>query len=116
MHPTVWQSAGGAGFSGQHGCAGELATDIEAQAPIGFKIRNATARIAKPNFVLAFMVSVGELLCTLPTSSLAPLNLFSATWAPQRQFYLWGNPRSLRSFALGLALVASLDHTRSPLF
>ena len=39
-----------------HGCAGGLATDIEVQAPIGFNRRKATARIAKPNFVVAFMV------------------------------------------------------------
>jgi hypothetical protein len=71
-HPTVWQSTGGAGAFGQHGCAGGLATDMEAHAPIGFKRRKATARIAKPNFVVAFMVPLANLQCTLPTTSLTP--------------------------------------------
>ena len=71
-HPTVWQSEGGAGFSGQHGCAGGLATDIEAQAPIGLKRRKATAKIAKPNLVLAFMVCFADLRCTFPSTILTP--------------------------------------------
>ena len=66
--PTVWQCTGGAGFSGQHGCAGGPATDIEAQAPIGFKSRKATARTAKPSFVLAFIVPFAELPCTFSTT------------------------------------------------
>jgi hypothetical protein len=70
--PTVWQSAGGAGLFGQHGCAGGLATDIEAQAPIGFNTRKATARIAKPSFVLAVIVPFADLPCMFSTTLFTP--------------------------------------------
>ena len=57
-HPGVAQSCSGAGAVGQHGCAAEPVTVIEAQNAIGFN-RKATVRITRPNFVLAFMASFG---------------------------------------------------------
>jgi len=53
--PVFAQSSGATGALGQQGCDGRLVTDIEAQAPIGFKTRKATARIASTSFALAFM-------------------------------------------------------------
>jgi hypothetical protein len=53
--PGFAQSSGATGAFGQQGCEAEVVTDIEAQAPIGFKTRKATARIASTSFALAFM-------------------------------------------------------------
>ena len=51
-HPDV------AGAFWLHGWAGGgLGAAIEAQASIGFRGRKATVKIAKPNFILALMVS-----------------------------------------------------------
>jgi hypothetical protein len=54
--PGFAQSSGETGAFGQQGCEAGVVTDIEAQAPIGFKTRKATARIASTSFALAFMM------------------------------------------------------------
>jgi hypothetical protein len=72
MQIVAGQFDGGACVLGQHGCVGDFVTGIEAQSPIGFRRRKATARIAKPNLVVVGMLPFAVPARTFATTILTP--------------------------------------------
>jgi hypothetical protein len=80
MHPIAAQASCGAAVFGQHGWPVCVALGIDTHAPSGFRTRKAIVRIAKPRFLLAFMLPFNSYVRTFGAKPRRIISVLESTF------------------------------------